>query len=141
MEKKKQEVKVLRTNNGGEYISSRFKEFLKSEGIQHELTIPKNTEQNGVAERMYRTLVETVCAMLVYSKLPQKLWGEAFSTAVYLRNRSPTKAGSGMTPYEMWTKESQMLDTFVFLGVTPLHLFPKMKEGKLIPKQECIYCI
>ena len=70
----------------------RFKEFLKSEGIRHELTIQKNPEQNGVAERMNWTLVKTVRMMLVNSKLPQKFWGDALSTAVY---SSPTKTVSG----------------------------------------------
>ena len=77
---------MLRTDNCGEYTSSRFEEFLKCEGIHHEHTIPKTPEQNGVAERMNRTLVETVLSMLIDSKSPQKFWGEALSTAVYLRN-------------------------------------------------------
>ena len=53
-------LKVLRTDNGGEYTSTEFKEYLKEEGIRHELTIPKTPEQNGVAERMNRTFVEAV---------------------------------------------------------------------------------
>ena len=69
------------------------------------LSTPKTPEQNGVAERMNRTLVETVRAMLADTKLPHKFWAEAVSTAVYLRNRSPSKAVKGMTPYEAWTGE------------------------------------
>ena len=51
-------VKTLRTDNGGEYTSTKFETYLKNEGIRHELTVPKTPEQNGVAERLNRTLVE-----------------------------------------------------------------------------------
>ena len=65
-------LKVLRSDNGGEYTSAEFEDYLKSEGVQHECTVPKTPEQNGVAERMNRTLIETVCLMLANAKLPQK---------------------------------------------------------------------
>ena len=70
-------VKVLRSDNGGEYTSSEFDEFLKQEGIKHELTIPKSPEQNGVAEWMNRTLVEKVRSILADSHLPKSFWAEA----------------------------------------------------------------
>ena len=53
-------LKKIRSDNGGEYTSAEFEEHLKHFGTQHELTIPKTPQQNGVAERMNRTLVETV---------------------------------------------------------------------------------
>ena len=53
-------LKTLRTDNGGEYTSTEFEAYLKTEGVRHELTVPKTPEQNGVAERMNRTLVEAV---------------------------------------------------------------------------------
>ena len=77
-------LKALRTDNGGEYTSREFETYLKTEGIRNELTVPKNPEQNGVAERMNRTLIEYVRSMLADSKLPQKCWAEALSTAVYI---------------------------------------------------------
>ena len=95
-----EKLKVLCTDNGGEYTSKEFQAYLTQEGVRHELMIPKTPEQNGVAERMNRTLVETVRSMLVDSNLPHAFWAEALSTATYLRNRSPTKAVVGMTPYE-----------------------------------------
>ena len=45
-------LKVINTDNGGEYTSREFETYLKAEGVRHELTIPKNPEQNGVAERI-----------------------------------------------------------------------------------------
>ena len=77
-------VKILRTDNGGEFTSCEFEEFLRKEGIKHELTIPKCPEQNGVAERLNRTLVEMVRSMLADSKLPKSFWAEALATATYV---------------------------------------------------------
>ena len=87
----------------GEYISTEFTSCLTSEGIRHELTIPYTPQQNGVSERLNRTLVECVRTMLVDLSLPHRFWAEALATAVYLRNRSPTKALKGVTPLEAWS--------------------------------------
>ena len=64
-------LKVLRTDNGGEYTSGDFQSYLKKEGIKHEVTVPRTPEQNGVAERMNRTLVECTRSMLAGAQLPQ----------------------------------------------------------------------
>ena len=93
-------LKAFRTDNGGEFTSKEFEAHLTKEGVRHELTVPKNPEQNGVAERMNRTLVETARSMLINANLPHIFWAEALSTAIYIRNRSPTKAVCGMTPHE-----------------------------------------
>ena len=85
-------LKTLRSDNGGEYTSRKFEAYLKSEGIRHECTVPKTPEQNGVAERMNRTLIESSRSMLLDARLPQKFWAEAVTTATYLRNRCPTRA-------------------------------------------------
>ena len=67
-----QKLKVLRTDNGGEYTSNKFEEFLKREGVLHECTVPKTPEQNGIVERLNRTLAEMVRSMLIDSKLPHR---------------------------------------------------------------------
>ena len=77
-----QKLKVLRTDNGGEYTSAKFETYMKSEGIRHEYTVPKTPEQNGVAERLNRTLIENVRSMLIDSKMPHNFWAEALCTAV-----------------------------------------------------------
>ena len=64
-------VKALRTDNGGEYTSKEFKQHLKKQSTQHELTFRKIPQQNGVAEYMNRTLVETIKSILADSKLPK----------------------------------------------------------------------
>lgn len=79
-----QKVKTLRTDNGGKCTSAKFVSYLKVEGVRHEYTVPKTPEQNGVAERINHTLVESLRSMLSDAKLPHKFWAEALATAVYL---------------------------------------------------------
>lgn len=71
----KKKIKVLRSDRGGEYISNEMKQFLKSEGIESQLTTPYTPEQNGVAERKNRYLMEMTRCMLIDSKLNLKYWG------------------------------------------------------------------
>ena len=85
-------IATLRTDNGEEHLSREFQELLKSKGIKHELTIPHTSEQNGVAERMNRTLVESARAMIAHAGLPNAYWAEAVATAAYLKNRLTTSA-------------------------------------------------
>lgn len=133
-------LKCIRTDNGGEYTSNEFKTYLKTEGVCHELTIPKNPEQNGVAERINRTLIETARSMLIESRLPQSFWAEAVATATYLRNRSPTKAVAGMTPYEAWTGQKPHVGGLRVFGCQAFVHVPKDERKKLDPKsKKCIF--
>ena len=104
-------IKTLRTDNGGEYISKALAAFYAERGIAHEFTNPHCPEQNGVAERMNRTIVESARSMLYHAKLPQHFWAEAVSTAVYLHNRSPTTALSDKPPLSVGSIESLMCQT------------------------------
>ena len=94
------DVKVLRSDNGGEYTSNNFAKFCGEKGISHEFTVPYCPQQTGVAERMNRTNMEGARPMLFQAKLPLEFRAEACSTAVYLHNRSPTTALKDETPFE-----------------------------------------
>ena len=133
-------VKKFRTDNGGEYKSTEFENFLKKEGIEHQYTIPKTPEQNGVSERINRTLVEKVRSMLADSTLPHKFWAEGLSTAAYLLNRSPTKALDDKTPFEAWNgKKPGVKHLRVFGSLAYIHI-PKDERKKLDPKaKKCIF--
>jgi len=98
---------------------------MSQQRVRHELTIPKTSEQNGIAERMNRTLVESVRSMLSHAKLPHKFWAEALSKAVYLRNLSPTKAVEGMTPFEAWTGEKPNIQHLRIFGCAAYAHVPK----------------
>ena len=132
-------LKALRTDNGGEYTSKEFETYLKQNGIRHEWTVPKTPEQNGVAERMNRTIVETARCMLAEAKLPRKFWAEAVSMAVYLRNRSSTTAVSGMTPFEALTGDKPCVDILRVFGCLAYVHVPKDERRKFDSKSKrCI---
>ena len=90
-------IRVLRSDNGGEYTSKEFDGFCRQEGIRRQLTVPYTPEQNKVAERKNRSIVGVARAMLHDQSLPFFLWAEACSTVVYLQNRSPHRAVGNMT--------------------------------------------
>ena len=130
----KYKLKTLRTDNGGEYTSKRFEQYLKAEGIRHEKTIPKTPEQNGVSERLNRTLVEGARSMLLDAKLAKSYWAEAVNTAVYLKNRCPTKAVKGKTPYEAWYGKKPNIEHLRVFGCTAYAHIPKDERGKFDSK-------
>ena len=67
-----QQISKLRSDNGGEYSSQEFEAYLKSKGIQHELSVAYSPQQNGVAERLNRTLMESARSMLAHAGLPDR---------------------------------------------------------------------
>lgn len=85
-----QKIKILRTDNGTEYCNGAMKTFLRTAEIIHQTTAPYTPEQNGVAERVNRTLIEKARCMLYEAELPITFWAEAVCTAAYLINRSTT---------------------------------------------------
>ncbi len=133
-------IKCLRTDNGGEFTSDEFESYLRNDGIKHELTIPKCPQQNGIAERMNRTLVEMVRCMLADSLLPKTFWAEALSTACYIRNRSPTKAVPGKTPYEALYGERPAVGHLRVFGCTAFSHVSKDERQKLDDKsRKCVF--
>nr|GAT54265.1 polyprotein [Mycena chlorophos] len=105
------ELKILHSDNGGEFKSHVFDKYLAERGIARRLTVHDTPEHNGVAERLNRTLLEKVRAMLHGSGLPKNLWGEALKHAVWLKNRTSTKAIDGKTPFEAFTGKKPDLDS------------------------------
>ena len=93
-------VKRIRSDNEQDYVSEEFKAFFKRQGILKDDTIPYTPQQNGVAGRMNRTIMETVHSLIHSAGLPLSFWAEAVNTTVYLRNRSPTSSLKDSTPYE-----------------------------------------
>ena len=79
-------VSTLCTDNGGEYINQRLKEYCDQHGILLELTVPHTPQQNGVAERANQMLTKHMHAMMKDTECPLMLWGEAISTAAYCLN-------------------------------------------------------
>ena len=82
-------IKVLRFDSGGEYMSNEFQVFLQSKGIISQRSCPLTPQQNGVAERKNRHLLDVVRTLLLESSVPPRFWCEALSTAVHLINCYP----------------------------------------------------
>ena len=72
------------TYNGGEYRSNSFSKLCTEKGIVQQFTCPYTPEQNGVAERLNRTILESARSMIYHANLPLVFWAEACNTAVYL---------------------------------------------------------
>ena len=93
-------IKCLRTDRGGEFTSDEFKEFCKMNGIKRQLTAAYTPQQNGVAERKNRTVMNMVRSLLVEKNVPRKFWAEAVNWALYVLNRCPTSSVKETTPEE-----------------------------------------
>ncbi|CAB0018378.1 unnamed protein product, partial [Nesidiocoris tenuis] len=95
-------IKFIQSDNGTEYCNKEFDRYLQAHGIFRRLTIPHTPQQNGVAERKNRSLVEMARCLMVQAKLPPSFWGEAIYTANYIRNRRPSRGIDGETPFKLW---------------------------------------
>ncbi|KAK9100717.1 hypothetical protein Scep_024147 [Stephania cephalantha] len=93
-------IKAMRSDRGGEFTSREFHELCEANGIRRPMTVPRSPQQNGVAERKNRTILDMARSMLKSKKLPKEFWAEAVACAVYLSNRSPTRSVWGKTPQE-----------------------------------------
>ena len=96
-------IRVLRTDNGGEYTSNEFMEYCSAEGIKKEHTVPHTPQQNGVAERKNKTMVGAAKAMLFDQGLSLFLWDETYRNAVYIQNRCSHTTLGRKTPEEVFT--------------------------------------
>ena len=94
-------IKVLRSENGGEYTSDSFLQLCRDEGIESHFTVRKILQQNAVAERMNMTLLEKVRCMLSNNSISKYFWAEALAYACYLVNRLPSSAIGGKTLLEV----------------------------------------
>ncbi|KAL0811972.1 hypothetical protein ABMA28_009370 [Loxostege sticticalis] len=123
-------IKTLRTDNGTEYTNKEFADFLRSSGIKHQTSTPYTPQQNGLAERMYRTLVEKARCMLINANLQKYLWAEAVVTAAYIVNRSPTRAPDWKTPEEKWSGKQPIVSHMRVFGCEAMMHIPKEKVKK-----------
>ncbi|GKF44207.1 putative ribonuclease H-like domain-containing protein, partial [Tanacetum coccineum] len=92
-------VKIIRSGNGTEFKNRDMLEFCGNKGIKQEYSNARTLQQNGVAERKNRTLIETARTMLADSLLPTTFWAEAVSTACYVLNRVRVTKPQNKTPY------------------------------------------
>ena len=126
-------IKILRSDNGGEYTSNEFVNYCKDVWIKRELTTPYNPQQNGVAERKNRTIMEAVNTTIHDQYLPMYLWAEAAKTAVYVQNRLSHSALGFKTPEEMFSGKKPKVSHLKIFGYHVFVHIPKEKRTKLDP--------
>lgn len=124
-------IKTIVNDNGGEYTSKAFKEFLEKNGVQMMLTAPYTPQKNPVSEIGNRTTVEKARALLKHAGLPSEYWAEAVSTAVYLENRTPIASRKFVTPYELWHGRAPTYHHLrVFGCLAYVHVGKERRNGK-----------
>ncbi|GJW74161.1 putative ribonuclease H-like domain-containing protein [Tanacetum coccineum] len=97
-----QKVKIIRSDNGTEFKNKAMDDFCREKGIKREYSVARTPQQNGIAERKNRTLIEAAKTMLADSKLPITFWAGAVSTACYVHNRVLVVKPHNKTPYELF---------------------------------------
>jgi hypothetical protein len=124
-------VKIIRIDGGGEFADDELRDWFKSKGITLEISAPDTQQQNGVAERFNRTTHERGLSMLKEAGMTNGFWPEAHQYSNYARNRSPTKALTKTTPYEVFYKKKPDVSTLRIFGSRCHVRIPKDKRKKL----------
>lgn len=112
----------LRIDRGGEFTSMEFSQLCSENGIARLLTAAYTPQQNGVAERKNRTVMNMVRCMLSEKKIPKVFWPEAVNWAIHVINQSPTLVVKEKTPEEAWNGNKPCVDYFrVFRCIAYVH--------------------
>ncbi|POM69237.1 Hypothetical protein PHPALM_14496 [Phytophthora palmivora] len=127
-------IEYLRSDNGTEFSNKAMEKICQTNSILHQKTVLYSSQQNGVVERMNRTIMEKARSMLHYKGVSTAWWAEAVSTAVYLINRSTNSIHSTRTPFELTYKMKPSLDHLRVFGSIGYAHIDKSKRAKLEPK-------
>ncbi|CAI6002189.1 unnamed protein product [Closterium sp. NIES-65] len=132
----KKSVLMLRSDRGGEFLGKQFTDFVNGKGIVHDLTCPYTPQQNGMAEREMRTVVESVWTMLLHMGVQHHWWHLALRQGVWVRNCLERSAlPPGTTPYQLLTGKKPDLSLARVWGCMVQFLVPEQQRGgKLKPK-------
>jgi hypothetical protein len=137
-------VQVLRSDNGGEYFKKELSAYFHAYGIIHQTSCVDTPQQNGVAERKNRHLLEVARSLMFAMNVPKSFWGDAVLTAAYLINRMPSKVLQFQTPLQSLSKTHSLptllqIPPKVFGCVCYVHIH-KQHRSKLDPRaQKCIF--
>nr|GEZ75919.1 putative ribonuclease H-like domain-containing protein [Tanacetum cinerariifolium] len=134
------QVRVVRTDKGTKFMNQTLHTYFAAEGIQHQTSVARTPEQNGVVERRNRTLVEAARTMLSAAKVPLFFWAEAIATACFTQNRSLVIHHHEKTPYHIINERKPSVKFFHIFGsvcyiVRDVENLDKMKEKGV----ECIF--
>ncbi|KAM0973674.1 hypothetical protein ACFX2C_016966 [Malus domestica] len=133
-------LKKLRSDRGGEYTSIEFNRFCEEVGMERQLTVAYSPQQNGVAERKNRTVVEMARCMMAEKSIPLEFWAEAVNTAVYVLNRCPTKALDKKTPFEAYSGRKPGIKHLKVFGSLCYAHIPEQQRQKLdLTSTKCVF--
>jgi transposase InsO family protein len=133
-------IKCFRCDLGGEYTSNKFFELLAYDGTIHQTSCTDTPQQNGVAERKHRHIVETARSLLLSALVPNEFWGEAILTAVHAINRIPSLVTSGLSPFEKLYRSCPDYSSLKVFGSTCFVLRPHVERDKLSSRSAlCVF--
>lgn len=132
-------IKALRCDNGGEYCSLPFQEYCRKEGIQIQYTAPRSPAQNGISERLNRTIMDHTRTMLIGKDLLHSIWPVAARHFVWIKNRVPTRAlVQPITLYKAFFGKKPEFSTLVLFGLKIWVLDERPGQSKLAPKSRAL---
>src|SRR3984885_12829257 len=129
-------IKCLRSDRGGEFTSNEFFDFCEEHGIRREFSTARTPQQNGVVERMNRTIQQMARAMLDESGTPATFWGEAAHAAVVILNKTNVRVNSTQTPHELWNGTTPTVKHFKIFGSNCYIKNTNEQLGKLEPRAD-----
>ena len=97
------QLKCIRTDRGGEFLSNEQKEFMEESGIEHQTSMPDSPQQNGRAERFQQTILNKVESMRHMAGLSSGFWSYAVRTTIHVYNVTPMAKDGFKTPKKMWS--------------------------------------
>nr|GEY09507.1 retrovirus-related Pol polyprotein from transposon TNT 1-94 [Tanacetum cinerariifolium] len=133
-------VKIIRCDNGGEFRNKEMNDFCSQKGIKREFSNARTPQQNGVAKRRNRTLIEAARTMLADAKLPVTFWAEANNTTCYVQNRVIVNKSQNKTPYELFNGRTPAIGFLKPFGCHVMILNTLDNLGKFEEKwDECYF--
>ncbi|KAI3770443.1 hypothetical protein L6452_01576 [Arctium lappa] len=129
-------VRSIRSDHGTEFKNSSLNNFFENKGISHNFSSVRTPQQNGVAERRNRTIIEAARSMLSDSHLPTQFWAEAVNTACFTQNRSLIIKRFGKTAYELFIGRKPSISFLHIFGCQCFILNNRDQLGKFDPKAD-----
>ncbi|KAK1697716.1 hypothetical protein QYE76_014413 [Lolium multiflorum] len=127
-------IMAIRSDNGSEFKNYTLNDFLSDERIRHQYSAAYTPQQNGVAERKNRTLMDMARSMMAEYKSRYNFWAEAISTACHSSNRLYLRKGLNKTPYEILTGNKPNISYFKVFGCKCFYKIKGVRLSKFAPK-------
>ncbi|KAJ9552775.1 hypothetical protein OSB04_016820 [Centaurea solstitialis] len=129
-------VRSIRSDHGTEFKNSTLETFFDQKSISQNFSSVRTPQQNGVAERRNRTLIEAARSMLSEANLVTQFWAEAVNSACYTQNRSLIVKRFRRTPYELFRNRKPSIEHLHIFGCVCYILNNKDNLGKFDSKSD-----